>query len=416
MGQRVLALSAAILLGCAAVDLAAQESQVRPAKVFEIVETEDVLQRSYPAIVLPSREAILSFRVSGRVVELPIRAALDVSEGDMLAKLDTRDFETNVALLQSQMDQASAELDALRTGARPEEIAALEAAVASAQAQLDAAQDALTRTQQLVERGVSTTAQLEGVQAEFRVAEANLRAQQEQLRIGQVGGRPEEIAAAEAAIRGLEAQLQQARDQLADASLTAPFSGIIARRDIDNYTNVQAGSPVALLQSLSPAHLAFDIPGTDVTMFSRLGVDNIVTVARFDAYPGQEFLAEVVEFSVQADDATQTYRGRVSVQIPDDRLILPGMVADVTASIAGGVDARTLVPLSAITAQANGDPFVWRLDAENSVAAAPVTLGDIRAGMVIVEEGLTAGDVIVSAGVSRLTPGQKVRPITKVGN
>ncbi len=393
----------------------AQEAVPRPAKVFEVAELQDRVERVYPAIVLPSRETLLSFRVPGNVVELPITAAMDVAEGDLIAKLDTRDFETDVALLQSQIDQATAQLDALRAGAREEEIAALEAGVASAEAQLEAARDALSRTRQLVERGVSTTAQLEGVQAEFRVAEANLVAQQEQLRIGQVGGRPEDIAASEAAIRGLETQLQAARDRLADATLTAPFDGIIARRDIENFSNIQAGTSVALLQTLSPAHLAFDIPGADVTLFTQLGVENLVNVASFDAFPGEAFATELVEFSLAADEATQTYRGRVSADIPERGGVLPGMVANVTISVATET-ASTLVPVSAIAAEADGAPFVWIVGADNSVAARPVTLGELQGGMVVVEDGVAAGDVIVSAGVSRITPGQVIRPITKVGN
>lgn len=396
---------------------AAKELAPRPAKVITISEIQNELRRVYPAIVLPSRETELSFRVGGQVIELPIRAAQRVSEGDLIAKLDTRDLETQIALLQSQKDQALAQLDALRSGARPEEVTALEAGVAAAQAQVDVAQDALTRTRKLVERGVASNAQLEGVEAEFRVAQANLNAQQEQLRIGQTGARPEELSAAEAALRGLEVQIKQAENKFDDASLTAPFSGIIARRNIENFTNLQAGTSVALLQAISPAHLAFDIPGADVSAFTRLGVENIRMVARFDAFPGQEFPTEVVEFSVDADSATQTYRGRVSVDISGIAgAILPGMVADVASTIRNGTGNQTLVPLSAIGADANGAPFVWRVEEDDSVVAVPVELGELTTGMVDVVSGVAPGDVIVAAGISRITAGQTIRPITKLGN
>ena len=101
------------------------------------------------------------------------------------------------------------------------------------------------------------------------MAQANLRAQQEQLRIGEIGGRPEEIAAAEAAMRGIDAQIKVARDNLSDATLTAPFDGIIARRDIENFSNVSAGQSIALLQRIQVVHLAFDIPSLDVTQLTR---------------------------------------------------------------------------------------------------------------------------------------------------
>ena len=236
-----------IVVATAISGMATAQETVRPAKVAQVEETEAEVRRNYPAIVLPSAKVELSFRVSGRVIELPIRGATDVVEGDLIAQVDPRDFRQQVRLLESQRDQAVAKLNALRSGARSEEIVALQAAVKSAQAQVDQAREQAERTRELVVRGVVAAARQEQDDATLRVAEANLRAQQEQLVIGQSGGRAEDIQASEAALRGLEAQLQAARDSLADATLTAPFPGVIARRYIDNFTNVQAGQSIALL-------------------------------------------------------------------------------------------------------------------------------------------------------------------------
>lgn len=392
------------------------EDFVRPAKVFTVSENDGVIRRSYPAIVLPSNEAVVSFRVSGQVTELPIGAADTVAVGDVIAKLDPSDFENQVAQLQSSYDQAEAQLEALRTGAREEEINALIAAVSSAQAQVDQTREALERTQALVDRGVSTNTQLEEAQANFLVAEANLVAQQEQLRIGQAGARAEDIAAAEAGLRGIEAQLKVAKDNLGYATLTAPFSGIIARREIDNFSNINAGAPVVLLQKIDVVHLAYDIPGPDITTFtSVVGPEQIKQTAIFDALPDQVFQAEIVEFSVQADTATQTYRGRAAVEVPDGVFILPGMVATLIAETPGTV-AEIEVPLTAIAAAPDGSPFVWKLSDTNTVSQQPVSLGDASGANVIVLEGLAEGDTIIAAGVSQIIGGMTVRPISQAGN
>ncbi len=393
----------------------AQDADPRPAKVATVTATSTTVSRKYPAIVLPSREIELSFKVSGQVIELPIRAASEVTEGDMIAQIDTRDFRNQIAQLQSQRDQAVAQLDALKAGAREEEIAALEAAVQSAEAQVEQTSDALARAETLLERGVSTRAQVEGAQAEARVAQANLRAQQEQLRIGQIGGRPEEIAASEAALRGIDAQIKVAEDSLSDATLRAPFDGIIARRDIENFTNVSAGQAIALLQGLDVVHLAFDVPSSDVTELTRNGPDTIVNTAIFDSLADQEFEAELVEFSVQADSTTQTYRGRVSVTVPEGAIILPGMVASVISSTAGAA-AQITAPLSAIASGPDGSPYVWLVDDAGSVSEQPVSLGEARGAQVVVSEGLSDGDTIISAGVSEIIDGMAIRPITQVGN
>ncbi|MCE8522748.1 efflux RND transporter periplasmic adaptor subunit [Ruegeria pomeroyi] len=398
--------------------VSAQEASgaARPAKVHTVVSNETFFERVYPALVYPSREVEMSFRVSGRVLDLPIRASDRVAEGDIIAKLDTRDFEAQVLQLQSQRDQAAAQLSVLRSGARPEEISALEASVAAAEAQRNQARDEYERTRQLVERGVTSAAQLEQREAAYRVAEAELSSRREQLTIGRIGGRPEEILAAEASIRGIDAQLQVAQDSLSDATLRAPFSGTIARRNIENFAIVSAGEPIALLQDLSTLEVGFDLPSADLVAITAAGLQNVSSLVVFDAMPGVEVEGELVEFSTQADAATQTYRGRLLVKAPEGKIVLPGMVARVIARATPENDANLTVPVSAVASGPDGSPFVWRVDAaDNTVARQPVELGEISPDGVVVLAGLEAGSQVVSAGLSGLQDGMAIRPVTKIG-
>lgn len=414
MLNRIISHTVAVTLALGCAGFAQAQDTPRPAKVVTVNMTESEVVRSYPAIVLPSDEVELSFRVGGPVVELPIRAATSVETGDVIARIDPRDFERQIAQLESQRDQAEAQLSALRIGARPEEISALKAAVASAEAQLLQAQEQAERTRTLTERGVASTAQLENDLAALRVAQANLRAQQEQLAIGETGGRPEDIDAAEAGIRGLDAQIQIARDQLDDATLRAPFPGIIARRYIDDFSLVQPGQSIALLQNLAVVHLKFDVPGPDVTALSANGQNNIRNKVVFDALPNEVFEGEIVEFSVQADSATQTYRGRVAVTSPDKTVILPGMVGRVISS-APGHTPKLLAPLTAIAAAPDSSAFVWVVDQDNTVREQPISIGEAEGDMVEVLSGLEPGTMIVAAGVSHLISGMSVRPVTQIG-
>ncbi|WP_068114336.1 efflux RND transporter periplasmic adaptor subunit [Tropicimonas marinistellae] len=396
----------------------AQEAagEARPAKVLTVSAAEPIIERVYPAIALASNEAEVSFRVSGQVVDLPVRASESVAEGAVLAQLDTRDFQSEIERLESQRDQAVAELSALRTGARPEEISRLEAAVEASQAEVDQARTQFDRTQELVTRGVVPASQLEQQEAALRVAEAQLTSQMEQLAIGMVGGRPEEILAAEAALRGLEVQIEGARDDLEDATLRAPFAGIVARRDIENFTNIDAGQSVALIQNLSTVHVEFDIPGADIIALMANGAGNVTSKVEFDALPDQSFDTELVEFSTQADAATQTYRGRVSVALPDGTVILPGMVARVISTAPATTISAVSVPITALGADVESAPFVWLVDpVANTVSERPVTLGEATGDRVFVLEGLEDGDTVVTAGVSQLMDGMAIRPITGIG-
>lgn len=405
-----------VVAALASAPLQAQQEtkNIRPAKVWAVQTSDSDFQRQYPAIVQPSQETELSFRVSGRLIELPVRASMQVKEGDVIARVDPRDFEKTIAQLQSQHDQAAAQLQAMRTGARAGEVAALVAGIAAVQANVDQATEQVARTRELAERGVVAAAKLEQDEAALKIAEAEMRAKNEELALARSGARQEDIDATMAVLRGFETQIQAAQDNLADATLRAPFDGIIARRSIDNFSNIQAGQEIVLLQNLATIALIFDVPGPDVIDLSA--AKDITTMVTLSALPDAEFPAEVAEFSTQADAATQTYRARVAVNIPKGSIVLPGMIGKVILSYQNGAKSQINIPITAVGAKADGATFVWLLDsATNTVAKRSVSLGAAKGDMVEITDGLAEGDTVVSAGVSRLLDGMAIRPITEVG-
>ena len=372
------------------------------------------VRRVYPAVVLAGQEVELSFRVPGQIVELPIRGALRVEKGDLVAQLDTRDFEAEVARLESQLAQAEAQLKVLTSGARTEDVAALEAEVAAARAEVDGAATEVERTRALVERGLIAQAKLDGDLTKLRVAEAALEARKQNLNKGRAGARSEEVAAQEAVTDGLRLSVETARASLADAGLRAPFGGIIARRLVENFANVQAKEPIAVLQKLEPLSLSFDVPGPDVSELARRAT--LAATAVLDGLPGEEFPATLEEFSTQADPATRTYRGRVAVSIPGEATILPGMVGRVIVTDAIPGRAETVVPLTALGSEADGTPFVWVVaEADHRVSKRIIRTGPVSGVAVTVLEGLNEGDRVVTAGVSALRDAMQVRPMTTIG-
>jgi len=328
-------IAATILLSaCNPTEEVASENEtmtVRPVKTLVVKSSPTTFQRTYSAVVLPAQEVELSFRVSGQIVELPIRGGVNVKKGDIIAQLDKRDFEAEITRVQSQIEQADAQLTALTSGARAEDIAALEAAVEAVQVQVDAARDQLGRSEKLLKSGVVTKAKVETDTTNLKVAQAELEAKNQELIKEKSGARVEDVAAQEAAIKGLKSTLQSLNDNLSDATLRAPFDGIIATRNVENFSNIQAKEAIATLQELSTPNLVFDIPASDIPTLAKAEHPNLKAV--LDSIPGREFKAERSEFSTKADPATQTYRGRVSIQNPDAEPILPGMTGALIITI-----------------------------------------------------------------------------------
>jgi RND family efflux transporter MFP subunit len=408
---------AALLAGCDQDETQADASKsapIRPIKTITVQSTVSKFQRKYSAVVLPSQEVELSFRVSGRIVELAIRSGLEVQKGDIVAQLDTRDFKAEIAQLESQIEQAKAQMQVMTSGARAEDIASLRAAVAAAQAQVDAAKDQVARSRYLFERQVIAKARLDSDLTSLRVAEAELKAKEQELVKGQAGARREDVVAQEAVIRGLKSQLRSLNDKLSDATLRAPFDGIIAARKVEIFSNIQAKETVATLQNLSSPNLTFDVPGPDVYKLAKIKELDLKVV--LDSIPDHEFEAIRGEFSTQADAATQTYRARVVIQNPDGEPILPGMTGSVVVTAEQEGASVFMLPISAIASEADGKPFVWIVNLENNrTARRDVVTGEAVGTNIAISDGLEEGDVVVTAGVSALQESMVVKPVSAIG-
>jgi multidrug efflux system membrane fusion protein len=178
-------------------------NSARPAKVFTVHAADGMFTREYPAIVAPSQQAVVTFQVSGNIIELAVLAGQQIKTGDVIARLDPRNFENAISELDSSIDQAMAQLRALRAGARAQEVSALEAAVEAVQAQVDQASEQAKRSRTLQERGIVAASKVESDEATLRVVQTELCTKLEELYIGKSGGR---IEAAEVALRGLHAK------------------------------------------------------------------------------------------------------------------------------------------------------------------------------------------------------------------
>ncbi len=408
-----------LLAGCddsQELDTTNASTEPRPIKAITITKPSAELRWSYPASVLPANLALLSFRSSGRLIELPVRAAQKVAKGDVIARMDPRDFEAEVARLGTQLDQAKAKLIEMRSGARSEDIASLRANLDAANARYREAQQQLDRTQQLHLRGVVAKARLDQDVSALEVAEAQLRAAEEELKKGQAGAREEEIAQQQAIIRGFDAQLKSAEDALRDTTLRAPFSGIIAKREVDNFANVQAGETIVELQELDTIDLVYDVPGPDVPKLAARA-NSLVIVVQIDSIPGKSFPARQVEFSTRADPVTQTFRGRVAITPPERSFILPGMAGQIIITVDASEEGGFKVPSVSVGADPDGKPFVWLIDKpDNTVSKRYVTLAEATGEDVSIVEGLAEGDIVVTAGLSALREDMRVRPVSKIGD
>ena len=308
-----------------------------------------------------------AFRVSGTIIDIPVKANQSVAKGQLLARLDPRDFETRLAQVSSAVAEARARLAAMQAGDRPEDIRILESQLAAERARLSEAELEFTRTRNLLERGAATKDAFDRATRALEVARASTSAAASALARGRAGARVEDIEGQLATVRRLEAQQREARDALEDTRLTAPFAGIVARTTAETFQEVQARQPIVSLRDATGLEIVTDVPESVVLQLSAGQVKGLVAV--FDSLPGRSFPVTYAEAEGEADPRTRTFAVVFNMPAaPQGIRILPGMTATIRVETADATAARPdewPIPAAAVFAGADGKRYVWRVDARH---------------------------------------------------
>jgi multidrug efflux system membrane fusion protein len=385
----------------------------RPVKMMTVAGSQKQFKRAFPGKVEASKQVDLAFKVSGPLIELPVMEGQEVKKGDLIARIDPRDFETELSKIESAIGEARAKLDAMQAGARPEDIKVLEAEIEAAEARALNAEQQYKRYKNLYVNKQVSKADFDRYKSDRDVANAQLNTAQQNLDTGKKGSRKEDVAAMKANIRGLKAQRKGVRDALADTRLTAPFFGYIADKFVDNFQEVRAKQPIVRLQDVASVEIDINVPESMVATYKDH--ESATITAEFATAPGKQYPLQVKEFSTSADPRTQTYKLTLIMPQPDDITIWPGMTANVQLTrAAGGVDVTAIIiPAVAIFADETGQSHVWVYNAETrTVQKRMITTGDLTGtDSIRITDGLKTGETIAVAGVSRLREGLLVRPM-----
>jgi RND family efflux transporter MFP subunit len=296
------------------------------------------------------REITLAFRIGGRIIERKADISDKVTPDQVLAKLDPQD-----------------ELNGLRSA---------RAALSAAEGRLAQESNQFQRQQTLLSRGFTTKVLFDKAKQAFNTAQAQ--------------------------VDDAKAQLEIAEDRVSHTELKADVTGTITARNAEAGEVVQAGQPVFQVARDSGWDAAFDVPAQ--VLRSAPG-DATITIALTDD-PSVTAKGRVRQVDPQADPVTRTFKVRVSVNDPPAAMRLG-------ASVTGRMDTESgtgiSVPAAALTS-VNHDPALWLVDPANlTVKLQPVEVLRFDPGTVVISNGLEGGEIVVTAGVQALHPGQKVR-------
>ncbi|HEY2927925.1 efflux RND transporter periplasmic adaptor subunit [Piscinibacter sp.] len=352
--------SAAVVTGCAKTEPAPEP--VRAVRTMTVSSDAAGGVHEYAAEVRARTESRLGFRVGGKIVRRNVDAGSTVKAGQVLAQLDPQDLRLGQ--------------DAARAG------------LVAAQANHDQTAADYKRFKELRDQGFISSAELERRDTALKAAQAQL-----------------DQARAQASVQG---------NQAAYAALLADASGVITGVDAEPGMVVGAGASVVRLAHDGPRDVVFAVPEDQVGLIKVLASQPGRFKVRLWGARGEPLPATVREIAAAADPVTRTFLVKADIGADASKEVQLGQTATMLVEMPKTIGINKL-PLSALKEE-QGRTIVWIVDkASMTVKPQPVQLAGADGNDAVVTGGLTPGQVVVTAGVHVLNPGQKVKLYVEPG-
>src|SRR6516162_935152 len=321
---------------------------IRPVRTVTVEPREAGETLSLTGEIQPRYQADIGFRVDGKILQRPVDVGTQVKKGDLLARLDPQQFRQDLEVAKADVKAAEAEV----TRAQAQEY----------------------RQRELLKNGNTTQVKYDQAVKTFKTAQA----QADAARAKQV----------------------QASENLGYTDLKADADGVISAIGADPGQVVSAGQMVIRLAQPGEREAVFNLAEA---AFKNPPKDPIVEV-KLVSNPDIKTEGKVRYLSPQADPTTRTFTVRVSLPDAPPQMRLG---ANVIGSVTVNEGSSITIPGSALF-QKDGKPVVWFVDKDSTVQLKPITVQRYQGDSVVVGDGLAQGDVVVTAGVQKLLPGQKV--------
>ena len=272
---------------------------------------------------IEAKEVRVGPLVGGTIVRLHAREGDAVHAGDTLAEIDDRDLLLQRDQILAGLDLTRAQYDALRNGARPEEIGEAEEAIRQTRSVLDNARDDLRRLEQVAATGAVTEKAVADARNRVEIAASAYRSAQLALSRVRSGSRSEDLRAGRARTSQVEAQLLAIDRKIDDCIVRAPVDGVVTTLTVEQGEIAQMGGGLLTIARTGSVELAVYIPEGDLDQI-RVGepVDVVPDGDQSRSYRGRvTFISPEAEFTprnvqTKEDRVKQVFEVRIAIADP----------------------------------------------------------------------------------------------------
>lgn len=345
-------------------------------------------------------EILLPAQGSGVIKERLVTEGTQVKAGQVLLRQDTALLASQLASARADLRAMEAQVQKLRTGARPEERTLAAQDRARAQAAYDKALADFQRADRLFHDGIISRSEWETRQTALQVAEAALRSAEAGQTMVEIGPRTEDLAAMQAQRDAAAARVRLYETQLAQAQVTAPLDGFLVEYLVDLGEMAAPGTPVARFSTAGDLELRLSLPDTQLAGISA-GLTVPVTLPALGAATIRT--ATVFYIAPAADPRTRLFEVRLALPNPANEL-RAGLVAAAELPLASAPDAL-VIPNAAVLAPGD-DPHVYVLEGDTA-RQRKVRTGLAADGWIAILDGLQPGERVIFEGQLMVRDGAK---------
>lgn len=395
-----IALISAGLLSLAGCVNKAQQSFERPPAPVKTAPavSQDVSSYLDALGKIVARETVaIQPQVSGRIMQIHFSDGANVKKGQLLFTIDPRPFEANLRQAQANLARDAA----LKKQA--------EANMTRELAREKWGRTQVERYRTLVEQGVVASEQYQQLRADYDTLQANTEAARAAVR------------SADETIKVDNAAIETAKVQLSYCYIHSPIDGRAGQRLVDIGNVVNPGGPgggdstssipsnaLLVIERLDPIYADFTISQTNLSAVQQqMGAGTVKAEVRIPDTVDDPILGQLTF----VDNAVQNETGQVTLRAtlpnPEHRF-WPGRFVNVRL-VLGTVQNAVLVPVSAPQTSANGS-YVYVVKADSTAEQRSVSLGQRQGDLIVIEQGVQAGEQVVTDGQLGVTPGGKVAP------
>ena len=339
----------AMLAACKKEELAAVEPPPRPIKIYRLDGQLGATRPDYPGRIKAIKVVELAFEVEGRIIDWSVEEGQRVKKGQILSRLDARDYQAQVEASLARLRLADAEY---------------------------------RRESKLFASGSGTQRDLDVATRSRDVSRADLRISKKALE---------------------DTKLRAIFDGVIARKLVSDFRNVAAREPV---LLLQDESIMEVVVDVPERDLTARREEVDLAEWN----DKAKPMVELSALPGRQFPVRLAELATAADPETRTFRATFNMKKPPDVGVLAGMTAKlVLTGLRTTASDDFLLPVNAVAADSNDEPYVWLVDQDSmTVSKRPVEAGRITGDRIIIKSGLEGGEAVAMSGVHLLTEGMQV--------